>query len=82
MERVVNVYCKTRLVTIGIFSIALGFFANMFGRYTMDEYDKTKDETLKAVSIWLFSIGVIFVFYGFVHLIFNNKMELCSLSFA
>ena len=82
MERVANVYCKTRLVTVGVFSIALGLFANMFGRYTMDEYDKTKDETLKAMSISLFSIGVIFVFYGFVHLIFNDRMDLCSLSFA
>jgi len=82
MERVANVYCKTRLVTVGVFSIALGLFANMFGRYTMDEYDKTKDETLKTMSISLFSIGVIFVFYGFIHLIFNDKMELCSLSFA
>ena len=82
MDRVANVYCKTRLATVGIFSIGLGLFANMFGRYTMDEYDKKNDESLKTMSIWLFSLGVVFVFYGFVHLIWNDRRDLCSLSFA
>jgi ABC-type Mn2+/Zn2+ transport system permease subunit len=82
MERVANVYCKSRLVTVGVFSIALGLFANMFGRYIMDEYDKKNDQSLKAMSISLFSLGVVFVFYGFVHLIWNDRRELCSLSLA
>lgn len=81
MDRVARIYCQTRLVAIGVFSLALGIFANMFGRYTMDEYDASKDESVKAVSIALFSIGVIFVFYGFFNLIYNDKIELCSLSF-
>ena len=73
--------CESRLMIIGVFSILVGILANKFGRYTMDLYDINEEEDYKKISIALFSIGVVFIAYGFLNIFWNDKNALCNLSF-
>lgn len=73
--------CSKRLLSVGIFSIVIGFVSNRFGSYTMKLYDENLDEDYKNISIALFSIGVIFIFYGILNIVWNSKKPMCNLSY-
>lgn len=73
--------CSKRLLSVGIFSIVIGFVSNRFGSYTMKLYDENLDEDYKNISIALFSIGVVFIFYGILNIVWNGKKPMCNLSY-
>jgi hypothetical protein len=80
MESAATTFCSKRLLTYGIFSIALGLIANVVGKHTMKSYDVTKDDMYKHISIATFCIGVVLIAYGAANVFLKDNMAMCALS--
>ena len=80
MEDFAYVFCRARALTYGFLSMIIGTVAYVFGRHIMKTYDKTREETYKYTSMFVFSIAVIMMTYGILSVVLQDNMAFCALS--